>query len=178
MSSGVKTRGSKKKESDQKSEEKVQIIENEIREQQVEHLKTVVKTLASNFSEVKRSAERARGQSVPELEKTTLTEAERENLDLKEQVGGLKQEFASLKSELSEVTQLLKMLLVESPREGTVQMMTSKISSKVESSRNPDIEMAQSFTSQRIHKTTKLQAQEQALSIGNKVSKEKVMIAL
>lgn len=49
MSSGVKTRGSKKKESDQKSEEKVQIIENEIREQQVEHLKTVVKTLSSNF---------------------------------------------------------------------------------------------------------------------------------
>lgn len=75
---------------------------------------------------------------------------------LKEQVGGLKQEFASLKSELSEVTQLLKMLLVESPREGTVQMMTSKISSKVESSRNPDIEMAQSFTSQRINKNDKV----------------------
>lgn len=88
MSGGVQTRGSKKREEIQMEEpeanqgksehsekvkvsKKIETAENESeveRLRQVENLKTVVKTLASNFSEVKRSTEKDLSHSSRDLD--------------------------------------------------------------------------------------------------------------
>ncbi len=78
-------------------------------------MKTVVKTLARNFSDVKKSAERARSQSTSESDEIEATTTTNEySSALNEKVVGLKHEVASLQSDLSKVIQLLRQLLIAS----------------------------------------------------------------
>jgi hypothetical protein len=117
MSSGMKTRGSKKRAENQKSGDEVQNIYGGELEKQVEHLKTVVKTLASNFSDVKKSSARAMVPTVPTPTNDDSTSfAINENLVLQEQVSNLQHDMVALKSEISEVTYLLKKMLTEESR--------------------------------------------------------------
>ena len=89
-----------------------QATEDVLLESRLDHLTTVVKTLASTFSEVKKSTENAAASSSKKSKsREKISSSENSDLDIK--INCLNSEVSLIKTELTEISSMLKMLMIE-----------------------------------------------------------------
>ena len=104
--------GEEQVRSSTEKESGVDTVPDIILEARLNNLTTVAKTLASNFSDVKKSIDSVSSSSRQRAEQQGQITA-RENSELEAQVGILKDEVSSLKTTLFEINSLLKKLVVD-----------------------------------------------------------------